>query len=104
MAMDSRLVRKIRTKQRREEKLLQKGERKAIQAKYLETSLDFTRTRENDSLDRIRLEVEGEAGDYFFNSHHRRKYTEKLVGLKKGEEVNLVLLGGKSLEFIDRVD
>ena len=97
--MDSRLVRKIRQKQA---KKLKAGERKEVQARYIETNHNFTRTKENDSLERIRLEIEGEGGDYFFNSHHRRKYTEKLMSLRKGEEVNLVLLGGDSLVFVDR--
>jgi hypothetical protein len=70
---------------------------------YIKTNQDFTRTKENDGLDRIRLEVEGKKGDYFFNSHHRRKYREKLVGLKEGEGVNLVLLGGSNLTFVDGV-
>ena len=100
--VDSRLVRKIRDGQNKVRKL-QAGERKQVWAKHIETNLNFTRTKENDGLDRIKLKVEGEAGDYFFNSHHRRKYAERLASLGKGEEVNLVLLGGKNLVFVDRV-
>ena len=99
--VDSRLVRKIRSKQK--ERLLPAGERKRVRAKYIKTNQDFIRTKENDSLDKIRLEVEGQKRDYFFNSHHRRKYSEKLTGLRKGEELSLVLLGGNSLTFVDRV-
>ncbi|MCE8163688.1 MAG: hypothetical protein I3273_06870, partial [Candidatus Moeniiplasma glomeromycotorum] len=80
-----------------------KFKRKEVWARHIETNLDFIRTKENDSLERIRLEVEGEIGDYFFNSHHRQKYGEKLINLRKGEEVNLVLLGGNRLVFVDRV-
>jgi hypothetical protein len=100
---DSRLVRKIRSKQKQEGRLLPAGERKRVRAKYIKTNQDFIRTKENDSLDKIRLEVEGQKRDYFFNSHHRRKYSEKLTGLRKGEELSLVLLGGNSLTFVDRV-
>jgi|ERR1044072_2217241 hypothetical protein len=100
--MDSRLVRKIRTRQN-QIKELEVGERKEVWVRYVEANFDFSRTQENDSLDRVRLEVEGKVGDYFFNSHHRKKYSEKLASLEKGEEVNLVLLGGKNLVFVDRV-
>lgn len=100
--MDSRLVRKIRAGQNKIRKL-RVGERKEVQVEYMGTNLDFFRTKENDGLDRIKLKVEGEIGDYFFNSHHRRKYAEKLASLEKGEEANLVLLGGKNLVFVDRV-
>lgn len=79
------------------------GKRKKVRAKYVETDHNFAFTKENDGLDRIRLEVEGQKRDYFFNSHHRRKYVEKLSGLERGEEVSLVLLGGRSLVFVDRV-
>lgn len=101
--VDSRLVRKIRFKQKQEGGLLLAGERKRVRAKYIKTNQDFIRTRENDSLDKIRLEVEGQKRDCFFNSHHRRKYSEKLTGLRKGEEVSLILLGGNCLTFVDQV-
>src|SRR6266480_1898861 len=101
--VDSRLIRKIRSKRKSEERLLPAGERKRVRANYIETNHDFIRTKENDSLDKIRLEVEGQKRDYFINSHHRRKYSEKLTGLRKGEELSLVLLGGNSLTFVDRI-
>lgn len=100
---DSRLVRKIRSRQKQRENFLLVGERKEVRVKYVEKKLDFVRTQENDGLDRIRLEVEGRARDCFFNSHHRQKYSEKLSSLRKGEELSLVLLGGKNLVFVDRV-
>jgi hypothetical protein len=93
-------MKKIRDSQ---DQALPAGERKTVQAKYLGSSHNFTYTKENDGLDRIRLEVEGQKGDYFFNSHHRRKYTEKLNSLEKEKEVSLVLLGGRSLVFVDRI-
>lgn len=97
---DIRLVRKIKYQQA---KKLQIGEKKEAQAKYIETNRNFMFTKESDSLDRIRLEIEGQKADCFFNSHHRRKYVEKLSNLVKGEEVNLVLRGGRSLVFVDRI-
>ena len=48
--VDSRLVRKIRSKQKQEERLLPAGERKRVRAKYIKTNQDFIRTKENDSL------------------------------------------------------
>src|SRR5271170_6082798 len=49
--VDSRLVRKIRSKQKQEERLLPAGERKRVRAKYIKTNQNFIRTKENDSLD-----------------------------------------------------
>lgn len=97
---DFRLMRKIRDSQ---DQILLAGERKIVQAKYLGTNHNFTLTKEGDGLDRVRLEIKGQKRDCFFNSHHRQKFKEKLSGLERREGLNVVLLGGKSLVFVDRV-